>query len=426
MSELGDLFKHPDKRLWLISLWEHNEYYKLLPNKIGVDKDWNFLVKFTKHNRRKIFMSFHGIIENYDSAATTPTDERVIREMIPYFYDRAANSSSLSFQGRKNREIIDSAQARIAMPIGCGQEEVYLTSGGTESNNWAIRGVPLYGKSIAVCSTEHLSVLKTARLVAPTIEIGVNSTGVIDLNELYDVIQTGQIGLVSVHWANNETGTIQTISEIHEMCQDFGVTFHTDASQAYGKIPIFFDADLMTISAHKIYGPKGVGALIIRNGLEISPILTGGSHQHGLRAGSLPVPLIVGFGKACSLIEENFKFQGKIKNHIDSILNVFSNYDNVIINSDNARIPSFLNFSLEVDSAEVIAIMEEKHGVYLSKGAACMEGKPSYVLQAQGRSYKHSKNSIRLSFNKFNKLEKIGVFPHNIQACIRAVSEGEK
>lgn len=371
-------------------------------------------------------MSFHGIIENYDSAATTPTDERVIREMIPYFYDRASNSSSLNHQGRKNREIIDMAQAQIAMPIGCDQEEVFLTSGGTESNNWAIRGIPLYGKTIVVSSTEHLSVLKTAQLTAPTIQIGVNSTGVVDLNQLYDVIQTGQVGLVSIHWANNETGTIQPISDIYDMCQENGVIFHTDASQVYGKIPIFFEADLMTISAHKLYGPKGVGALVIRNGVEINPIITGGSHQHGLRAGSLPVPLIVGFGKACSLMEENFQFQSKVKNNIDSILNVFDNYKNVLINSDDNRIPSFLNFSLDVDSAEVIAMMEEKYGVYLSKGAACMEGKPSYVLQAQGRSYKHSKNSIRLSFNKFNKLSKINLFPHNLQSCINAVMEGEK
>lgn len=371
-------------------------------------------------------MSYYGVIENYDSAATTPTDERVIKEMIPYFYDRASNSASLNTQGRKNKEIIDIAQSRIALPIGCGQEEVYLTSGGTESNNWAIRGIPLNGKSIAVSSTEHLSVLKTAELTAPTFKIGVNSTGVIDLNQLEDVLKTGQVGLVSVHWANNETGTIQPVSEIHEMCQEHGVPFHTDASQAYGKIPIFFDAELMTISAHKIYGPKGIGALIIKDGLDIHPIITGGSHQHGLRAGTLPVPLVVGFGKACTLIEENFKFQEKIKNDMYNILNVFKNHRNVIINSDDNRIPSFLNFSLEVDSGEVIALMEEKYGVYLSKGAACMAGNPSYVLQAQGRSYKHSKNSIRLSLNKFNKIHKIGLFPHNLQSCIKTVMDGDK
>lgn len=368
-------------------------------------------------------MSYYGQIENYDSAATTPTDERVIKEMIPYFYSRSSNSSSLYEQGRKNKDIIDKAQLQIATPINCNQEEVFITSGGTESNNWAIRGVNLNGKSIAVSATEHLSVLKTAELIANTVKIGVNSTGVVDLNMLETALKTEKLGLVSIHWVNNETGTIQPISEIYAMCQEYGVLFHTDASQAYGKIPISFDADLMTISAHKIYGPKGIGALVIKEGTEINPIITGGSHQHNMRAGSLPVPLIVGFGKACSIIDENIKSILKMENNVKGMINAFTNYGNVIINSDTNRVPTFLNISLEVDSSLVIAMLEENYGIYLSKGAACMEGKSSYVLQAQGRTSQQSKNSIRLSLNKFNKIEKLNTFPHILEKCIKIVEK---
>lgn len=373
-------------------------------------------------------MSYYGIIEHYDSAATTPVDERVIKAMIPYLHDRSANSSALYGQGRKCNKAIEDAKAVIAGAIQCSPDEVYFTSGGTESNNWVMRGVNLQGKSVAVSATEHMSVMRPAEDVSEIlIKIGVGPTGAIDLDCLETTLQSGMAGLVSVHWVNNETGTIQPVSRIYEMCREHGVLFHTDATQAFGKIPITFDADFMTVSAHKLHGPKGIGALIVKGGTGLAPFIMGGGQQGGMRAGTLPVHQIVGFGKAVELIPETFAFNEKIKYGMRDILGVFNNYGNGQINSDKNRVKSMLNITLlEADANDVAALMASRFGYYLSKGAACSCGMPSHVLRAQGLSDRMAGNSIRISINRFNSISRLGVFPHNLQKCIYLSKESDK
>jgi len=370
-----------------------------------------------------------GQIENYDSASTTPVDERVIKALIPYFTDRFANASSNYLQGRKTNEVVIQAQGAISQALNCFPDEVYFTSGGTEANNWILRGFDFSTKTgLIVSTTEHLSILHTAEILAGEgkcnlQKVGVGPTGIVNLEELETLLKSGNIGLVSIHAVNNETGTIQDIKTIYDLCKKYGAKFHTDASQAFGKIRIGFDADYITLSAHKIHGPKGIGALIIRLGEILKPILTGGHQQNSMRAGTLPVPLIVGFGKACELIEESYIKTEALRMYTEHIKTILLGYGNVVINSDTNRVPSFLNFSIETDSSDVIALMEKNYNISLSKGATCMEGRISYVLLAQGRTNAQAKNSIRISLNKFTKKDNLLTFPHLIQKCIKQLEE---
>lgn len=372
-----------------------------------------------------------GQIENFDSASTTPVDERILKFIIPYFCDRFSNPSSSYTSARKNHDVIETAKKSIAKSLNCLDTEVYFTSGGTESNNWILKEFPYTEdkKTVLISATEHLSVMKTAEVLEQTghiilKKIPVDSNGQVDLTFIEETLKTENVALISVHYVNNETGAIQPIEAIYELAKKYDSMLHTDASQAFGKLPITLTADYMTLSGHKVYAPKGIGALVIKEGAaKLGSLLIGGSHQHGMRAGTLAVPLIVGFGKACEYFEENYKKAQEFKPMMETIKNIFKNYGNVVLNSDSNCLPLFLNFSVPCDSSSVIALMEKQSGISLAKGASCMEGRSSYVLKAMGRSDKDCKNSIRISLCKYNKKEKLSVLPHLIEKCIKEVSK---
>lgn len=361
-------------------------------------------------------------IENFDSAATTPTDERVLKAMIPYFTDRFGNASSAYEMGRKSEAACEVAKTQISTAIGCRETEIFFTSGGTESNNWILRCFPYASRNLAISATEHLSVSKTAEFMATqgvnVISIPVNEDGSISLSRLEELLMTTPIDLVSIHAVNNETGAIQPIQEINRLCKAFGTSFHTDASQAFGKIPLKFDADYMTVSAHKVYGPKGIGALLIKSSANpLTPLIFGGAQQNSMRAGTIPTPLVVGFGAACNLIKENLLFTDSIAKDTAKVKSILKQYG-ITVNSGENCVPSFINASVKCDSSLVIAMMESEYGIAMSKGAACMTG-PSYVLKAMGKSADECRNSLRISLNKFNKKDLITSLPHMIQNCVK-------
>ena len=373
----------------------------------------------------------NGIIENFDSASTTPVDERVLKFIIPYFTDRYGNSSSVYGMGRKSNKAINEAKIKISEVLNCPENGVFFTSGGTESNNWILNGFPYESKNVIVSETEHSSVLIPAEMlnskgVISLTKIGVKTNGVIDLSVLECLLKEKPIDLVSVQTVNNETGIIQPISDIYSLCKKYGTSLHTDATQAFGKMNLSLNSDYMTISAHKTYAPKGVGALIVNSGAKtISPFVLGGHQQSGMRAGSLPVPLIVGLGKTCEYLGEWVSSVEGFRNDMKGLRSIFQQYGIKINNDENVSLPSFLNISIECDSSLVIAMMENDYGMVLSKGSACLEGKPSYVLKAMGRTDLECKNCIRISLSKFNKRDKFLSLPHMIKNCMNRIQKEE-
>ena len=249
-----------------------------------------------------------------DNAASTQIADSVLQEMMPYLKENYGNPSSIHRFGRLATKAIESARKRIAELIGAQPDEILFTSGGTESNNTALFGVLGKNKGQLITSSiEHDAILEPCKRLQSqgheVIYLPVDSFGIVDVEKLKSAI-TKQTALVSIMYANNEVGTIQPIKQIAQICKDNGVPFHTDAVQAVGKIPLDvkeLGVDLMSISSHKINGPKGVGALYIRNGVQVDPLILGGGQEDGLRSGTENVANIVGFGKACQLAKENLQ-----------------------------------------------------------------------------------------------------------------------
>jgi len=374
-------------------------------------------------------MSYLGNLENFDAAATTPCDERVLKKIIPYFVDQFTNADSSNSKARMIRYLISKAAGSISMSssLQCKPEEVVFTSGGTESNNTVILGFPYAeGKTVAVSATEHKSVLKTAEKIQGHQIIPVLENGIVDLVALEDLLKTGKIGLVSIHAVNNETGAIQPVSDIKKLCSDYGACFHTDASQYWGKVPERLDADYITISGHKAHAPKGVGALIMKDTApSIRPLLVGGNHQNGRRAGTLAVPLIVGMGMVTEYFKENYDFCNRIKLLRDNMLDDLTMYGNVVLNTDKNCQALFLNFSLtDIEASDVIAYLEKQHGIIVSRGSACMEGRTSHVIASmRGKTKEMASNSIRISWSKFNKTSNFMSLPHIIENSIEEMKK---
>lgn len=256
-----------------------------------------------------------------DHAASTPIADSVLEEMMPYLRENYGNPSSIHRFGRIATKALDSARKRIAELINANPNEILFTSGGTESNNTALFGIMNQnkGKTLITTSIEHDAVLepckKLEQLGHNIVYLPVDSDGMVSVEDLESSL-SDQVGLVSVMFANNEVGTIQPIKEIAQLCKKHSVPFHTDAVQAVGKIPVDvhdLEVDLMSISSHKINGPKGIGALYIRNGVKLNPFLLGGGQENGMRSGTESVANIVGFGKACQIAKENLQSN----NHAD-------------------------------------------------------------------------------------------------------------
>lgn len=364
-----------------------------------------------------------------DNAATTPVDERVIQAMIPYFSQVYGNASSLHHFGTRAKEVIENSRATIAGCIGADSNEIYFTSGGTESNNWALKGIAyanrFKGRHIIVSSIEHDCILNTCRYLAGEgffiTYLPVDSTGIVDIKILKEAFNPKTI-LVSVMHANNEVGTIEPIEEIGRICKKKHVYFHSDACQSYGKIPIDVNKaglDLLTINSHKIYGPKGIGALYIRKGVDIVPLLHGGGQEYGLRASTENLPAIVGFAHASKLCLHEMNDESArlsiLRRKLEKF--IFSDYRNAYINGHpDQRLPGHLSFSfhgLEGETIRLLLLLDDM-GIAVSAGSACSSNNKSYnashVLQAIGLNPLEAKGAIRVSMGRFNTENEMNIF----------------
>ncbi len=354
-----------------------------------------------------------------DNHATTPMDPRVLEEMLPYFMEKFGNAASRNHAfGWAAEEAVEQARERIAKLVGATSKEIIFTSGATESDNLAIKGVAeMYrekGNHIITAVTEHKAVLDTCKRLEKygyrVTYLPVQKDGLIDLEDLKRAMDDKTI-LVTIMAANNEIGVLQPIAEIGKLCRERGVLFHSDATQAVGKIPVDVNQqfiDLMSISAHKMYGPKGVGALYVRRKnprVQISPLIDGGGHERGMRSGTLNVPGIVGLGKACQIAagempQESCRLAGLRNRLKDRIMN---RLDEVYINgSMEHRLPGNLNISFAYVEGE--SLLMGINDVAVSSGSACTSAtlEPSYVLKALGTGDDLAHSSIRFGIGRFN------------------------
>jgi cysteine desulfurase len=354
-----------------------------------------------------------------DNHATTPVDPRVLEEMLPYFTGKFGNAASRNHSfGWAGEEAVETARERIAKLIGATTKEIVFTSGATESDNLAIKGVAeMYrekGNHIITAVTEHKAVLDTCKRLEKygyrVTYLSVQKDGLVDLDDLKRAIDDKTI-LVTIMAANNEIGVLQPIAEIGKLCHEKGVIFHTDATQAVGKVPIDVikqNLDLVSISAHKMYGPKGVGALYVRRKnprVQLSPIIDGGGHERGMRSGTLNVPGIAGLGKACAICDEEMPQESRrlagLRDRLrDKIMN---GLDEVYINGTmEHRLPQNLNISFAYVEGE--SLLMGINDIAVSSGSACTSAtlEPSYVLKALGTGDDLAHSSIRFGLGRFN------------------------
>jgi cysteine desulfurase len=354
-----------------------------------------------------------------DNHATTPMDPRVLEEMLPYFTDKFGNAASRNHSfGWAAEEGTETARERIAKLVGATTKEIIFTSGATESDNLAIKGVAeMYrekGNHIITAVTEHKAVLDTCKRLEKNgyrvTYLPVQKDGLIDLDDLKRAIDDKTI-LVSIMFANNEIGVLQPVAEIGKLCHERGVIFHTDATQAIGKVPVDVikqNIDLASISGHKMYGPKGVGALYVRRKnprVQISAIIDGGGHERGMRSGTLNVPGIVGLGKACAIAleempQESCRLAG-LRNRLRD--RIMGRLDEAFINgSTEHRLPGNLNISFAYVEGE--SLLMGINDIAVSSGSACTSAtlEPSYVLKALGTGDDLAHSSIRFGIGRFN------------------------
>ncbi len=360
-----------------------------------------------------------------DYAATTPVDPRVLEAMLPFFTEHFGNAASLSHDaGHYAQEAVEHARAEVAQTLNADPREIIWTSGATESINLALKGVaasPYYqarGNHIVTVATEHKAVLDTCEYLEKqgiqVTYLPVDAHGSLDLNRLENAITDTTI-LVSIMHANNETGVLHPLREIGQLCKSKNVVFHTDATQSFGKEPINVQdcaIDLLSLSAHKLYGPKGVGALYVRRKgprVRCEAILHGGGHERGLRSGTLNVPGIVGFGKATQLSrEEGIEEQARIRSLRDTLQQELVAKLGVAINGHpEQRLANILNVSFTDIEAE--ALMKHTPGIALSSSAACTSAsrQPSYVLTALGHDEQRILQSLRFSLGRFTTQQEI-------------------
>jgi cysteine desulfurase len=360
-----------------------------------------------------------------DHAATTPVAKEVFQAMQPFFSQRYGNASSLYSIGREAKEAIEDARAKAAKVIGAESREIIFTSGGSESDNMVLRGILKAGDHVITSAFEHHAVLHTCQALEKegikVTYLPVTNDGFVRTEDVKKAI-TKKTKLVSIMHANNEIGTIQPIAEIGKLCRDAGVLFHTDAVQTYGKIPIDvkkMGIDLLSASGHKLYGPKGVGILYMRSGLSLRPLITGGSQEHRLRAGTENAAGIVGFGKAAELALANMQKEAayltKLRDMlIDGVLKIEDSWLN---GSRQNRLPNNTNFGFDYIEGESIILHLDLKEVAASTGSACSSESltPSHVLTAIGLSPVKAHGSLRMTLGKGNTKEEInyvlGVLP---------------
>lgn len=375
-----------------------------------------------------------------DNASTTYVANEVLTEMLPVYSTIFGNSSSLHSFGRDATALVDRSRDKVAKAINARSSEVYFTSGGTEANNWALLGLARAtkkkGNHIITSKIEHHSVLDACEALQREgfriTYVPVDEHGIVSLAEIMHAITKDTI-LISVMAVNNEVGTVQNIKAIAKTAKERGILFHTDAVQALGAIKLDvqdMEIDAMTISAHKIYGPKGVGALYLRNGIKIEPLIVGGSAEKGKRGGTTNVPGIVGFGKACEIASRDIYVNAQKLKTIREyfVSNLSKQVQYIQINGHpQQRVQGIVNISFEMVEGEAILLMLDMQGVAVSTGSACVSGSmlPSHVLMAMRVPAELAKGSIRFSFPKSISREDIDYAIEkiaNVVATLRAMS----
>jgi cysteine desulfurase len=367
-----------------------------------------------------------------DNHATTRTDPRVVEAMLPYFSEHYGNAASVHIFGQKALAGVDQARAQIASLINAEPKEIVFTSGATESNNLAIKGVAaMYrrqGNHIVTTQIEHRAVLDPCRRLERdgfrVTYLPVDGFGQVSPQQVADAI-TPQTILVSVMLANNEVGTLQPLAEVGRICRERQVLLHTDATQAVGKIPVdvaALNADLLSMSAHKMYGPKGIGALYVRRRARLEPILDGGGHERGMRSGTLAVPSIVGFGKACELCADAMAEEGACCRRLREQLydGLVERLDDCMLNGHpDERLPGNLNLSFAHVNGE--AMLMALKNVAVSSGSACTSAsvEPSYVLRAMGVADDLAHASIRFGLGRFNTAEQVDFAIEEVTKVVR-------
>jgi len=356
-----------------------------------------------------------------DNAATTPIRSEVLKSMMPFFDNRFGNPSALYSYGQEAKKAIEEARDKVAVAIGASAEEIFFTSGGTEADNWALIGAAYAlknkGNHIITTSIEHHAILHTCQyLKKQGFEITylpVDEYGLVDPNDLKDAIKDNTI-LVSIMYANNEIGTIEPIEELAKVAHEKGILFHTDAVQAVGNVPIDLkklDVDMLSISAHKIYGPKGVGALYIKKGVRIDSLIHGGAQERNRRAGTENVAGIVGFGTAIELITKNIdEHIKKLTMLRDKLIDGILKIPYTRLNGHpNKRLPGNVNVSFEFVDGESLILSLDMEGICVSSGSACTAGSidPSHVLLAIGLPEEIAHGSLRLTIGEENTEEEI-------------------
>ncbi|MCR1954878.1 cysteine desulfurase NifS [Clostridioides mangenotii] len=369
-----------------------------------------------------------------DYSATTPVKQEVVDAMLPYFTEYFGNASSFHTFGREAKEVLDKAREQVADLINAKPGEIYFTAGGSESDNWALEGVAYAnidkGNHIITTKIEHHAILHTCEYLAKhhgfeITYLDVDSEGKIDLKELEDAIKDTTV-LISIMFANNEIGTIEPIKEACAIAKKHGILFHTDAVQAAGNIPVDvqdLDIDLMSMSSHKIYGPKGVGSLYIKRGVKLHNLVHGGAQEKGKRAGTENIPAIVGYGKAAELARQN------LPNHVETLTRLRKKLIDGILEkipftrvngSLEERLPGNVNFAFEFIEGEGILLLLDMLGIAASSGSACTSGSldPSHVLLAIGLPHEIAHGSLRLTVGDFTTDDDIDYIIENLPNVI--------
>jgi len=360
----------------------------------------------------------------FDNAASTAVHPEVVKEMIPYFDTQYGNPSSIHQFGRKAKNAIQKARKQVAALIGAEPDEILFTSGGTESNNTILYGIPklqgshLDQNHIITSSIEHEAILQPCKefenIGIKITYLPVDEHGIVDPNDIANSINSHTV-LVSIMLANNEVGTIQPIKEISEICKKYQIPLHTDAVQAVGKVPINvkeLGVDALSISSHKINGPKGIGALFIKKGLRVTPQILGGGQENGMRSGTENVASIVGFGKACEIAKERLNenishFQTL---HSSMLSRVIKEIPHVKLNGHSEkRIFNNIHLTFLGVNGEDLIIKLDEHGIAASTGSACSvhTQKASHVLKAMGFNHEQITGSLRISFGYMNTLDEV-------------------
>ncbi len=373
-------------------------------------------------------------IRYFDNAATTRVKEEVLKEMLPFFSEKYGNPSSMYSIGRISRRAVEEARAKVAKMINANPSEIYFTGCGSESDNTIIKGIAYAnkarGRHIITSKIEHPAVLHTCQALEnqgfEVTYLDVNSEGLIDIDNLRNNIKNDTI-LISIMFANNEIGTIEPIEDISKIARMYNIPFHTDAVQACGNVPIDvkrMGIDALSLSGHKLYAPKGIGALYVKKGIEFEKFMDGGHQERNKRAGTENVAGIVGLGKACELAEQSMSFHirylTELRNYfISEIKN--RNFDAKLNGSLKNRLPGNANFAFREVEGENLLLKLDQRGICASAGSACTTGSaaPSHVLKAIGLSDELARGSLRITFGEDNTKEDVDYLLNSLEEILQ-------